>query len=312
MILDSWPGTLLTQEARADFAGPGAGVTFEIVVPDGVCATSDSGLLPIVGGSCSASSDTTAPTTVASVDPAANAAGWNADPVTVRLDASDDEGGSGVASITYALNGGEATTVNGASASIPLDEGLTTVSYFATDEAGNQEPQQTLPVKIDETAPTLSLPDGVSVDATTPNGAPVSYGVSVSDNLDPAPGLTCSQASGSYFAIGRTQVACTATDAAGNRSSGSFVVLVKGAAEQIAELEGRIEGLGLPHGTDTSLQAKLDAAGSALGDGDTGGACLSLGDLRNEVAAQSGKKLPSGQANDLDAAAARIEAVLGC
>jgi len=312
MIDDGWPGIVLWEDGLADFNSPGSGVKFEIDVPDGVCATSDSGLLPIVGGSCAAS-DTTAPTTSASVDPKPNAAGWNNGPVTVTLAAKDDDDGSGVASISYSLDGGTATVVDGGSASIPLSEGVTTITYHATDKAGNAEQPKTLTVKDDETPPALSFPGEPTVDATSPDGAPVSYSVGVTDNLDPAPTLDCSPASGSEFPIGTTQVTCTATDAAGNRSSGSFPVVVEGAGRQLADLDGRIGDLSLePSGIAGSFQAKLHAAASAFAGGDSSGACLSLGAFRNEVAAQQGKKLTGAVASELDAAAARIEAVLGC
>src|SRR5207249_684820 len=38
--------------------------------------------------------------------------------------------------------------------------------------------------------------------------------------------VTCTPASGSVFPLGRTHVACTAVDVAGNRSEGGFSVLV--------------------------------------------------------------------------------------
>lgn len=37
-------------------------------------------------------------------------------------------------------------------------EGVTTVRYFATDAAGNEEASRTLDVKIDRTAPVLTGP----------------------------------------------------------------------------------------------------------------------------------------------------------
>lgn len=168
-------------------------------------------------------------------------------------------------------------------------------------------------MKDDETSPVLSFPAEPTVDATSPDGAPAFYTVGVTDNLDRAPALDCSRVSGSEFPIGTIQVSCSATDAAGNRSSGSFLVLVEGAGLQLADLDGRIGELSRQQrGVAGSLRAKLTAAASAVVDGDSNGACLSRRAFRNEVAAQWGKKLTGTVASELDAAAARIEAVLGC
>jgi N-acetylneuraminic acid mutarotase len=100
--------------------------------------------------------DTTAPQVVASATPAANAAGWNNGNVNVALSATDDAGGSGVASVTYNLTGasGGGATVPGAATSVGVTaEGVSTVTYRAADVAGNTSTDQTLVVRIDKTAP---------------------------------------------------------------------------------------------------------------------------------------------------------------
>jgi hypothetical protein len=97
--------------------------------------------------------DTTPPTIAATATPAANAAGWNNTNVTVALTATDD---TSVASITYST-GGAPTTVPGATATVPVTtDGLTTVTYSATDSAGNTSAPRTLTVRLDKTAPTLT------------------------------------------------------------------------------------------------------------------------------------------------------------
>ncbi|MBI5385686.1 MAG: hypothetical protein HZA90_13490 [Verrucomicrobia bacterium] len=106
--------------------------------------------------------DTLPPTSSAGVTPTPNGLGWNKDNVTVNLSATDNAGGSGVASITFRASGAQtiaSTTVPGASAVVPLltREGTTTITWFATDAAGNAEPARTLTVKLDKTPP-LFLP----------------------------------------------------------------------------------------------------------------------------------------------------------
>src|SRR5439155_1854665 len=100
--------------------------------------------------------DTTAPTTTATESEAANANGWNRNAVTVTLAAADDAGGWGVSSITYALTGAQtadATLPAGGGTVTISAEGITTLTYFATDVAGNSEAPHTLVVSIDSTPP---------------------------------------------------------------------------------------------------------------------------------------------------------------
>src|SRR5213593_1466020 len=78
----------------------------------------------------------------------------------------------------------------------------------------------------DVTAPILSLPGNMVVTATSLLGAIVRFNVSATDNVDPSPTVRCTPPSGSIFRIGVTTVTCTATDAAGNVGSGSFLVTV--------------------------------------------------------------------------------------
>ncbi len=104
--------------------------------------------------------DATAPTTVATTSPEPNAAGWNKDDVTIKLDATD-EGGSNVEGITYSASGVqpiEETTVHRDSATIKVAaEGETTTTYSAKDHAGNAEDPKTLIVRLDETAPGIYI-----------------------------------------------------------------------------------------------------------------------------------------------------------
>jgi len=112
--------------------------------------------------------DTTKPSTNATPSVEPNAAGWNKANLTVRLNATDNQGGSGVQKITYSASGAQniAQTDSPAdSVELNLDqEGTTTLTYYATDKAGNVEDQKTLTLKIDKSAPTgtVSINDGAS------------------------------------------------------------------------------------------------------------------------------------------------------
>jgi len=62
--------------------------------------------------------------------------------------------------------------------------------------------------------------------ATSKSGAKVKYTVTATDNVDAAPKVACTPKSDTVFPLGKTTVKCTATDAAGNQSSGTFLVKV--------------------------------------------------------------------------------------
>jgi hypothetical protein len=77
--------------------------------------------------------------------------------VTVHLAGTDEAGGSGMKELSYSATGAQpiaATVVPGDAADVAITaEGITTLTFFSTDNAGNVEPAQTLVVRIDKTAP---------------------------------------------------------------------------------------------------------------------------------------------------------------
>lgn len=83
-------------------------------------------------------------------------------------------------------------------------------------------------------------------------------------------------------------------------------------AQQLSTLMNTITSFGLPHGTTTSLNAKVNAALVALNSNDTATACSDLADLISAVQAQSGKHLTVAQANSIISAATQVRSQLGC
>ncbi|HXU05833.1 MAG TPA: HYR domain-containing protein, partial [Polyangia bacterium] len=104
--------------------------------------------------------------------------------------------------------------------------GTTTVTCEAKDTRGNKA-TDSFDVSVGDTIPpVLKLPDVVTAFATSKLGARVNYTVTATDNVDPNPTVKCKPPSGSQFPIGSSTVTCTATDASGNTSQGTFKVRV--------------------------------------------------------------------------------------
>lgn len=178
----------------------------------------------IVSGSaqCDVAGDVTAPTTAASRSASPNAAGWNNGDVTVTLRASDNTGGTGVREITYNATGAQtgSATVNGDAASLAISvEGETTVTFSARDNAGNVEATQIVTIKIDKTAPSITvnapsraylLRQSVTTDYTCTDAG--SGALTCEGTLPSGTGLDTATTGARSFTV-------TATDIAGNTAT---------------------------------------------------------------------------------------------
>jgi hypothetical protein len=113
-------------------------------VAEGVVTTADAGV------------ENTTPTTVAALTPSMpdGANGWHTSDVGVTLTANDNC--SGVSATEYSTDGG-ATWQAYNSSFVISQEGTTTVHFRSTDRAGNVETPQSITVKIDKTAPDITL-----------------------------------------------------------------------------------------------------------------------------------------------------------
>jgi len=117
------------------------------------------------------------------------------------------------------------TVTNNAPALFPL--GTTTVTWTATDAAGNVATGTQTVTVADTTPPVLHLPANITgVAQTSPAGAVVTFVATATDICDAHPAVVCNPPSGSVFPRGTTTVNVTATDAAGNVARGSFTVTV--------------------------------------------------------------------------------------
>jgi fibronectin type 3 domain-containing protein len=80
--------------------------------------------------------------------------------------------------------------------------------------------------QADTTPPVITVPADMTVPATGPSGAVVTYTATATDDVDGALTPSCAPASGSTFPVGTTTVTCTATDSHANSASKTFTVTV--------------------------------------------------------------------------------------
>ncbi|TMF76593.1 MAG: HYR domain-containing protein, partial [Chloroflexi bacterium] len=157
----------------------------------------------------------------------------------------------------------------------------------------------------DVTAPAITLPAATSTDATSLHGAFVSYIAVATDDIRPT-SLSCAPASGAQLPVGQNTITCTSTDAAGHTTTGSFVVTVLGASEQLVLLRDRVLAMNLPRGVRQALLALIDAATKQIAKGHTDAACSQSGELNDLV------KGLTGDAAELGRRVLAILAALDC
>ncbi|WP_461474303.1 HYR domain-containing protein [Microbacterium sp. HJ5] len=118
--------------------------------------------------------------------------------------------------------------------------GKSTVSCTAVDGAGNDGSASFEVTVRDTTAPRLSVPADITVEATGPEGRTVAFVPTADDAVDQSVTPVCTPASESMFALGSTLVSCKATDDSGNSSTGTFRVIVEDTTAPIVEVPADI------------------------------------------------------------------------
>ncbi|MDB6154890.1 MAG: Flagellar hook-length control protein FliK [Chthoniobacteraceae bacterium] len=159
--------------------------------------------------------------------------------VSVYAEAASADG----AIVTYApagiteMPGGTAIVTYSKESGALFPIGATSVTITAIDTSGHVATSTFMVTVRDKTAPSLLIPASIVVEASSAAGAVVNYTAPrAADSVDTAPVVLAAPASGSTFPIGTTTVRVTATDLAGNSSSDSFTVTVRGAAAPILTL----------------------------------------------------------------------------
>jgi hypothetical protein len=187
--------------------------------------------------------------------------------------------------------------------------GTTTVDCTATDAHGNSSGVSFDVVVTDTTAPALSVPAPITVDATSSAGAAVDFAVSATDLVDGPVTPVCSMVSGATFPVGSTTVDCTATDAHGNSGSASFVVTVvapmTAVKEQLAVVQDQV--VGLRHGVPRRVREAVAAL-----SGDPQRACRLLADVEQRLRDRDDNRLTADRRDSLLDEIARIATTIGC
>jgi len=214
----SGSGASLSYTQGPNFAGSDS---FRFTVRD----TGDDSAAPATSAEAVVSitvNDTVAPTITAPANVTANTGAGATSCGTLVTDAQ-------LGNATAADNAG---SVSVARSGIPSGNifpvGTTTVTYTATDDAGNStQATQTVTV-IDNTAPTVTAPAPTSVNAGLSGQATVpNVLASTSDNCGPVT-LTQSPLAGTMVGAGTHTITITATDAAGNTRTATTTFTVTG------------------------------------------------------------------------------------
>lgn len=124
--------------------------------PD-LCLVSDD-LVAAIGHLLSEQAVPVGPTTTATPVPAPNDHGWHNEDVLVRLTATTDAGRT-ITGIEYAMSGAQsqgATIADGGAVEVTIvEEGDTTITFFARDDGGVVEPGQSMTIRLDKTPPAI-------------------------------------------------------------------------------------------------------------------------------------------------------------
>jgi hypothetical protein len=145
---------------------------------------------------------------------------WSAMDLNFEITASDNTRGSGVASVTVQIDGGSLMVTPGANVSVSLSaEGSHTISFFASDAAGNNSATTAVTAGIDKTAPTISASQAPPAVAGWNNSA-VTVTFACADGLSGV--QSCSAPVTLSAETAGTSVPGSAVDNAGNTGSTSW------------------------------------------------------------------------------------------
>ncbi|HVN10638.1 MAG TPA: PxKF domain-containing protein, partial [Kineosporiaceae bacterium] len=169
--------------------------------------------------------DGTPPSTTSSTPCATATPACTGSSADVALTAKDQPGLSGVKEIHYSVNGGDDHVVAGATTTVtvPLTGVAGTVTYWAVDNAGNAGNANTLTLKHDTTAPTVTHTVSPAPNADGWNNSDVTVTFAAEDDAT-ASGVTVSPPVTVTDETAGTVVTGRATDTAGNVGTDAVTV----------------------------------------------------------------------------------------
>ncbi len=119
-------------------------------------ASQEQVILPSATVDAASSEDVLPPVSVATLSGTAGQTNFYRSEVAINIKATD--GLSGVLNVEYKLDGDDYRTVSGEVVNFSVSkEGKHVLAFFATDKAGNNEPEQTINFVIDKTAPEVMI-----------------------------------------------------------------------------------------------------------------------------------------------------------
>jgi hypothetical protein len=237
LVQDTTAPQLLVADSTTEASGPdGAAVTYAVTAIDAVTAqpaiacSAASGGVYVIGQtivSCTTTDDAgnerTAQFTVTVTDTSAP----TIQQITgATIEAVGPQGATVVYTSPTATDvvDGPVDVVCTPSSGSTFPLGDSPVACTASDTRGNTATSSFTVAVADTTAPVLVVPNNLTVEATGPSGAAVTFDATASDVVDGPLTPGCTPASGGTFALGATAVGCSVTDDAGNTAIRGFSI----------------------------------------------------------------------------------------
>lgn len=278
-VLDTGPQLVLPADSTVEATGPTTEITYTVL--DALDAV-DGPLTP----SCSPASGTShplGPVTIACsvTDSAGNESADTftitiADSVRPGIEVPRDftiEATGPLTAIDYEVSGSDAlgppTIVCSPPAGSTHALGAVSVSCTATDSSGNSTGRSFTITIVDSTGPALDVPGDITIEATGPDGAAADWVTAATDLVDGAVPVMCTPATGSTFAVGTSEVSCTAIDSHTNETTETFSVTVEDTTAPVLSLA---DVQATATGPDGAV-VEFDAVGTDLVDGDIDAVC---------------------------------------
>lgn len=156
-------------------------------------------------------------------------------------------------------------------------------------------------VRTSDNTIVATVPDicGAAQVATTPDGAQAYV-------------TATGTGAGNVVVVRTSDNAIVGSTAVGSSPDGVAIAFVPSPSQQVVGLQDLVSSMDIASGVQVSLQVKLTSALTAIQGGKTRSACGSLQDFGSQVMAQSGKKITTADAAQLNNGANQVRDGIGC